>query len=44
MLKQKFFFSPGFKVCFSKQKQPILFKYIPNGEGETLNVAEPEDN
>ena len=43
-VKTKFFFSPGFKVCFSKQKQPILFKYIPNGEGETLNVAEPEDN
>ena len=23
-------------------KQPILFKYIPKGDGETLKVADPE--
>ena len=36
-------FSLGFKVCFSKQKQPILFKYLPKEEGETLNEAEPDE-
>jgi len=35
-------FSPDFNVCFSKQKHPILFKYIPNVEGETLKDAEAE--
>ena len=35
-------FSPAFKVCFSKQKQPILFKYMPKGDGETLKEADPE--
>ena len=37
-----FCFSPAFKVCFSKQKQPILFRYIPKGEGETLKEADPD--
>ena len=41
MLIQNLFW-PGLSVCFSKQKQPILFKYIPKGEGETLKVADPE--
>jgi hypothetical protein len=36
-------FSPAFSVCFSKQKHPILLRYIPKGEGETLNEADPED-
>ena len=36
-------FSPGFSVCFSKQKQPILFKYIPKDEGDTLKEADPDD-
>ena len=36
-------FSFGFKVCFSKQKQPILLTYFPNVEGETLKDAVPEE-
>ena len=36
-------FSLGFSVCFSKQKQPILFKYKPKDEGDTLKEAEPEE-
>ena len=43
MLSTNSLFSPAFNVCFSKQKQPILFKYIPNGEGETLKDADPDD-
>ena len=35
--------SPALSVCFSKQKQPILFRYIPKGAGETLNDADPEE-
>ena len=42
-VKTNFCFSPGLSVCFSKQKQPILFKYTPNGDGETLKEAEPDD-
>ena len=29
----------GLSVCFSKQKQPILLRYIPNGDGDTLKEA-----
>ena len=36
-------FSLGLSVCFSKQKQPILLRYIPKGDGETLKEAEPEE-
>ena len=42
-VKTKFLFCPGFKVCFSKQKHPILFKYTPKGDGETLKVADPDE-
>ena len=41
-VKTKFLFCPGLRVCFSKQKQPILLRYIPKGDGETLKVADPE--
>ena len=31
-------FWPESNFCFSKQKQPILEKYFPNEEGETLKL------
>ena len=43
MLKQTPVFPLGLSVCFSKQKHPILLRYIPNGEGDTLKEAEPEE-
>ena len=42
-VKIKSLFSLALSVCFSKQKHPILFKYIPNEGGETLKVAEPAE-
>ena len=42
-VKTNFCFSLGFSVCFSKQKHPIIFKYRPKDEGDTLKEAEPEE-
>ncbi len=35
--------SPGFSVCWVKQKHWILVKYLPTNTGVTLNVAVPVD-
>ena len=39
----KFLFCPGLRVCFSKQKQPILLRYMPKGDGETLKAGEKRE-
>ncbi len=43
MLKQILFFHWDLTFVFLKQKQPILFKYLPNEDGDTLNDAEPDE-